>query len=152
MLNGLLMQNYLYKKVECPAAWKKWMFVLLIIPTFSCNYFTYRHHTAKQRYFARPNVLFMDGIINYHTQNQEWPNSLQQFANSSAANHQLVQDFKYYNADFKVINNTRLKVHFYNYKREPQMIDTDGRIDLNALHGVMRFTKTNQGYTWKIKM
>lgn len=146
------MQNDLHKKVEYPAAWKRWLFVLLITPSFSCNYFTYRHHGARQQYFARPNVLFMDGIVNYHTQNHEWPNSLQQFAGSSAANYQLVQDFKYYNADFKVINNNRLNVYFYNYKKESYLIDLNGKIDLNALQGVMRFTKTSQGYTWKIRM
>lgn len=117
---------------------------------YGCNYFTYNPHSARQKYFARPHLLFMDAIVEFRELYGVWPTSLTDLSVTSERNKKIISDFQYASADFNSSDSDKLTVHFYNYKKD--LYSSDGKIDLNAFHGFIYFFRSNGKFGWKVKM
>ena len=124
--------------------------ICFIVCLYGCNYFTYNPHTSKQKYFARPHLLFMDAFVKFRELYGVWPGSLNDLSVTSDANRRIVNDFQYASADFKSSDNDKLIVHFYSYKQD--LYRAEAKIDLNAFHGFIYFSKSNGKFTWKVRM
>jgi hypothetical protein len=121
------------------------------ISCYSCSQFTYRPHSAKQKYFARPHVQFMMAVVSFRETYQVWPPSLSELALKSPENRKIIEDFQYAVVDFVIKDNDHLTAYFYDYKKKSYYSDND-KIDLNAFHGRIRFYNSNGKFVWKVKM
>lgn len=125
--------------------------VFVFICLCSCSQLTYRPHSAKQKYFARPHVQFMMAIAQFRETYGAWPPSLSELALKSPEYQKVIDDFQYQSADFVVKDVDKMTVYFYNYKKQAYYGDND-KIDLNAFHGRINFYKSNGKFVWKMKM
>lgn len=128
------------------------LFGLIVVSLASCDTFAYSLHNKAEKSFARPDVFFMDAIVAYRNEYHFWPSSMNQFAMSSAKNKKLADDFKYHQADFKVIDSNRLKIIFYDIKHGDDYQYLKGKYDLNSLNGEIRFFKAKDRFAYKVKM
>jgi hypothetical protein len=118
----------------------------------SCNYFTYRPHSAKQKYFARPHVQFMMAVVSFRETRGFWPPSLAELGLYSKENRKVIDDFQYLSVDFKIKNEDKMTAYFSQYKKDADFNNNDPRIDLNAFSGRIFFYKSGDKFVWKVKM
>lgn len=127
--------------------------ICFVLCLAGCNNVTYRPHSAKQKYFARPHLLFMDAVVRFREFYGVWPAALNDLSSVSETNRKIINDFQYLSADFESSNQDKLKVKFYNYKKDLAISkNNDNQVDLNAFHGVIYFFKSNGKFVWKVKM
>ena len=127
------------------------MISLVLVLLTGCNHFTYRPHTAKQKYFARPQIQYLDLVVRYRESFGFWPASLVILRKTAPANEKIIDNFQYAWVDFKAKDDDRMTMRFAQYKKLPYMANPD-KIDLNAFHGKVYFFKANGKFAWKVKM
>jgi hypothetical protein len=93
----------------------------------------------------------MDAVVKFRELYGVWPGSLNDLSLTSEANRKIINNFQYASADFKSSNSDKLTIHFYSYKKELYNAD-ESKVDLNAFHGFIYFSRSNGKFVWKIRM
>lgn len=125
------------------------LFLLFASP--GCSEVVYRPHSAKQKYFARPHLQFLDLVASYRETHGFWPASLVILKNTSPGNDKIIDDFQYAWVEFKIKSDDKMTMYFSQYKKEPYISNND-KIDLNVFNGRVNFFKSNGKFAWKVKM
>ena len=126
-------------------------FLALLICFCGCSQFTYRPHSAKQKYFARPHMQFMMAVVDFREKYGVWPPSVSEIVIRVPTSKKIIEDFQYETANFVIKDNDHLTVYFSGYKKKSYYAD-ETKIDLNAFHGRINFFKSQGKFVWKLKM